>query len=125
LRLLPSSFETMSELEEREGDEVYLSPGLCRRVYGIWGGQKLTLSLQNRPKRDGKLAAGGGTDPNVNEEGSSSNGSEKAKESGSGGEKVLEVRIRENSRIGMGQVWVGDKLRAELGVGERAFELLK
>jgi len=114
-------------LEDREEDEVYLSPGLYRKVYGIWGGQKLTLTCQNRPKREGKSvsAGGGGNDSMANEEGNSANGVEKTKEGGSSGEKVIEVRVRENTRIGMGQVWVGDKLRADLGVGEKAFELLK
>lgn len=117
-------------MEAREEDEVYLSPGLYRKVYGIWGGQKLTLTCQNRPKREGKSVSGGGgggggNDSTANEEGNSANGTEKIKEGGSSGEKVIEVRVRENSRIGMGQVWVGDKLRADLGVGEKAFELLK
>ncbi|GAA6011810.1 hypothetical protein JCM11491_000758 [Sporobolomyces phaffii] len=139
LRLAPLSYLAgihLSEPTSTTVDEVYLSRQTFKTVQAIFGpGQKLTLSVQPRPKFGNHASAPGAVTDDTHEAAVATQSGPKDGTATTQGETV-EVRARESARLGAGQVWIGSKLREDLrlmGAGsaghllasDGAFELLR
>ncbi|GAA5923458.1 AAA family ATPase peroxin 1 [Sporobolomyces koalae] len=142
LRLLPLSLESRIHEASLEGnptgEEIYLNRVLCNKLYRIWGGHKLTIAVQPRPKNPSSAnQTADDSSASAIPSGSTSTGTnvgdhhQKPKDATSENDKTrtIEVRIRESSIVKEGQVWIGKSLRHQLelmtGDKDGAFELLK
>jgi hypothetical protein len=117
------------------GDEMYVCRKTLRKVQSVFGkGRKLSLMVQSRPKNGTSSTSTGGIGGGAAEEGNEvmtkGNGNSAAATAmTTTTEEWVEVRVRESLSVGEGQVWVGEKVREELGLlsveGDGAYELLK
>lgn len=111
VRLLPRELDVGAKEEEGE-DSVWVSPGLYRSMTAVLPSLRCTVVHHLRPVNKGLV------------EGKEKEEKEAGKEEG----RRVEVRVREARGVASGQVWVGDKVRKELGLvegGEGGCELLR
>ncbi|GAA6059881.1 hypothetical protein JCM10212_007086 [Sporobolomyces blumeae] len=136
LRLLPLELEHSvlagsvvdGPIDSATNDEAYLHPSLYRTLHRIFTGSKLALSHQARPKPRSPGTAGGGPEAeDSHDAGSAAAGATNKGKDDLVRPVVAEVRIRESSKVSVGHCWIGERVRAELGLkaDSRPFELLR
>lgn len=134
LRLLPR--ELLLDLEGR-GDEAeletsaYVSSSLYKAVRRAWPSGKCSVGLCVRPKGEGATGgagAGAGASGSGNGEKPKEDGALGAGSGAGGATKRVDVRFREARGVPAGHIWLGEKVRSELGLlegSEGGFELLR
>ncbi|GAA6006638.1 hypothetical protein JCM10207_005001 [Rhodosporidiobolus poonsookiae] len=134
LRLLPLSLApgelASAPTNARPGDDaLFVHPSLARAVRRAFPSGRITVSHYARPT--GKSAPGAGADgaaPAAAEESGSPNPQNGASEAQSKAvvTAMAEVRVYESASVPREHVWVGEKVRREIGLKEDGeFELLR
>ena len=97
MRLLPRDLDVGAKEEEGE-DSVWVSPGLYRSMRGVLPSLRCTIVHHLRPVNKW-LVEGKEEKEGTKEEG-----------------RRVEVRVKQARGVASGQVWVGEKVRKELGL---------
>lgn len=106
------------EGESTTQDEVVLvSPSLFRQLTRVLSGLRCTVSHHSRP--DNRTPAG--SEREKEKDGPSNGATEKDEK-----RVTVEARIVEGRNVASGHVWIGEKLRKELGLDlDSTFDLIK
>ena len=122
VRLLPLPYvveeKSVGEESSTKQDEVVLvSPPLFRQLTRVLSGLRCTLLHHARPVN----RAPAGSEREKEKEGPSNGASEKEEK-----RIAVEVRIVEGRNVASGHIWIGEKLRKDLGLDlNSSFDLIK